>query len=183
MLYAGALGEAQGLHLLLEACSLVKDEKFLCVIAGSGVAESDLRRQADALGATNVRFIGRVPSQDMTALMASADFGYIGLRPHALSSVTMPSKTQATLAAGLPFVLAAEGDVAAVARESGAAFVAEGLDSRSIANEIERACMLGRAGLREIGLKGRDYYARTFSADEGVGRVEQLLFEAVEGAS
>jgi glycosyltransferase involved in cell wall biosynthesis len=183
MLYAGALGEAQGLQILLEACSIVEDEKFLCVIAGSGIAESGLRRQADALDATNVRFIGRVPSQDMTALLASADFCYIGLRSHALSSVTMPSKTQATLAAGRSFVLAAQGDVADVARESGAAFVAESLDARSIANAIERACMLGRAGLREIGLKGRDYYARTFSAAEGVGRTEQLLLEAAEGAS
>jgi colanic acid biosynthesis glycosyl transferase WcaI len=182
MLYAGALGEAQGLQALLEACSLVKDEKFLCVIAGSGIAEADLRRRADALGVANVRFIGRVPTEGMTGLMASADFAYIGLRPHALGSVTMPSKTQAILAAGRAFVLAAEGDVATVATESGAAFVARGLDAPSIAAEIERACRLGRDGLRELGLKGRDYYTRTFSADEGVRRVEALLLAAAEGS-
>lgn len=183
MLYAGTLGEAQGLRALIEACHLVKDPDFLCLIAGSGVVEAELRRHAEALGTTNVRFLGRVPSEEMTGLMASADFCYIGLRPHAMSAMTMPSKMQATLSAGRAFVLAAEGDVATVARVSGAALIAEGLRPENVASAIDRACAMGRESLRELGLRGHDYYLRTFSAATGVSRVEQLLVDAAGRAS
>jgi glycosyltransferase involved in cell wall biosynthesis len=178
LLYAGALGEAQGLTSLIDACSRVKDPEFLCLIAGSGISETALRRRADELGLTNIRFLGRLPTEKMSALMATADMCHIGLRPHSLSSVTMPSKTQAILAAGKPAVVAAEGDVADVARDSGAAFVTDGLTPEAVAAAIDSACRLGREGLRELGLSARDYYHRTFSASRGVERIEQLLIEA-----
>ena len=178
LLYAGALGEAQGLESLVEACALVRDPRFVCLVAGSGTAEESLRRRADELSLTNLRFLGRVPSERMTALTAAADLAYIGLRPHPLSSVTMPSKTQANLAAGKPLLVAATGDVADVARDSGAAFVTEDLAPAAIAATIEAACRPGRDGLRELGAKARSYYEHTFSVDEGVRRIEGLLLDA-----
>ena len=107
--------------------------------------------------------------------VADTFLAYIGLRPHPLSSVTMPSKTQANLAAGKPLLVAATGDVADVARDSGAAFVTEDLRPAAIAATIEAACRPGRAGLRELGAKARSYYEHTFSVDEGVRRIEGLL--------
>ncbi|WP_163543775.1 glycosyltransferase family 4 protein [Occultella kanbiaonis] len=179
LLYAGALGEAQGLDTLLDACALVTDPRFECIIAGSGVSESSLRARATNLGLTNVRFIGRVPQSRMTDLMATGDVNYVALRPHALSPITMPSKTQAALASGRPILVAARGDVADVAVESEAGIVADPGDPASIAAAITDICALGHEGLRAMGAKGRDYYRRTFSVDHGVTRIESLLERAI----
>ncbi|GAA2096348.1 glycosyltransferase family 4 protein [Microlunatus panaciterrae] len=178
LLYAGALGEAQGLSTLIDACAKVDDPRFVCVIAGSGVAESALRAQAVTIGADNVRFVGRLPQEQMTQLMATGDLNYVGLRTHALSPVTMPSKTQAALAAGRAILVAAEGDVAGVVRESGAGFTAHPEDVAGIADAISAACRLGRPELHRLGAIGRDYYERTFSVDQGVTRIEALLQRA-----
>ena len=67
ILYAGALGEAQGLEAVIDACALVDDPSFLLLIAGSGSAEDRLRTRAAGLG-DRVRFLGRVPADRMTAL-------------------------------------------------------------------------------------------------------------------
>ena len=38
LLYAGAIGEPQGLYVLVEACARLRDQRgFHCIIAGSGV--------------------------------------------------------------------------------------------------------------------------------------------------
>lgn len=178
MLYAGALGEAQGLTTLIEACAKIDDPRFRCLIAGSGNSETTLRGRADELDATNVRFLGRLPQEQMTALMATGDINYVGLKPNALSPITMPSKTQAGLAAGRPLVVAADGDVAAVIHESGAGFTADPRDPGDIVAAIRDACALGRDGLQQMGTLARNYYARTFSVDHGVRRIESLLERA-----
>lgn len=178
LLYAGAMGEAQGLTSLIDACTQITDGRFLCLIAGSGTAEGNLRRRADEVGAANVRFLGRLPQKQMTALMATGDFNYVGLRPHGLSRITIPSKTQAGFAAGRALLVAAEGDVAAVIRDSRAGFTADPRDPATIAAAIRSACDLGREGLHDMGVRARQYYERTFSVDRGVTSIESLLEKA-----
>lgn len=180
LLYAGAMGEAQGLDSLIDACRQVSDPRFVCLMAGSGVAEEALRRRAE--GASNVRFIGRVSQDEMTDLMATGDLNYVGLRSHALSHLTMPSKTQAALAAGKPLIVAADGDVARVLSTSGAGFLARPGDVRSIVAAIEAALALGGPGLARLGERARAFYDSNFSAREGVARVEALLTAAAASA-
>jgi colanic acid biosynthesis glycosyl transferase WcaI len=183
LLYAGALGNAQGLDSLLRACAQIRDPRFVALIAGSGTAEGSLRSEAENLGLTNVRFLGRFPQDRMTELMATADMSYVSLSSHPLSAVTMPSKTQAALAAGRPLVVAADGDVLRVVEEGGAGFTAAAGDVGAICRALEQACELGRSGLAELGARARDYYDRQFSARSGVDRIERLLVEAAaEGA-
>lgn len=182
LLYAGSLGEAQGLTTLIDACARVDDPRLVCLIAGSGIAEQHLRDRARDVGAGNVRFLGRVPQEEMTALIAASDLNYIGLRLHPLSGVTMPSKTQATLASGRAMLVAAEGDVATVARESGAGWAVSPERSEEIAAAIRAACTVGRTGLADMGRRGRAFYEANFSVGCGVRRIEALLAHAARSA-
>jgi colanic acid biosynthesis glycosyl transferase WcaI len=178
LLYAGALGEAQGLTALIDACAQITDRRFLCLIAGSGIAEDNLRAHAEKVRATNVRFLGRFRQKEMTKLMATGDFNFVGLRSHALSRITMPSKVQAGFAAGRALLVSGDGDVAAVIRDSGAGFTAKPGDTSMIAAAIRASCDLGRDGLRDLGARARKYYEGTFSVERGVASVELLLQQA-----
>ncbi|NYF58232.1 glycosyltransferase family 4 protein [Micromonospora purpureochromogenes] len=180
LVYAGTLGEAQGLEALIDACALTDDPRLLCLIAGSGTAEDRLRDRAEASGARNVRFLGRLPRERVPALMAAGDAHYVSLRPGGMSAYTMPSKVQATLAAGRALLVAADGDVATVARDSGAGITARPGDPSSIADGIREVCELGREKLHLLGRAGREYYTRAFSAAAGVARVEAALRQAME---
>lgn len=186
LLYAGALGEAQGLATLLDAAARVPATADLRVlIAGSGTAEETLRAQAARLGLLGldgepgrVRFLGRVPEADMPRLMSTADACYVGLRADPLSRLTMPSKTQATLASAKALVVAADGDVQQVVRESGAGVAVDSGDVAALAEALAATLARGRGGLREDGARGRDYYEATFSVAHGVARTEELLMTA-----
>lgn len=177
LLYAGTLGHTQGLEALIEACARIDDPRFVCLLAGSGVAERSLRDLAQRLGLTNVRFLGRLPKERISDVMATGDLHYIGLRPDSSSGVTMPSKVQATLAAGRAMLVAVDGDAADVARDSGAGFPVVPGDPQAIAVGIRVACRLGRSGLAQLGHAGRAYYLRTFSEDVGIDRIERLLLD------
>ncbi|MDG4771377.1 glycosyltransferase family 4 protein [Solwaraspora sp. WMMD792] len=179
--YAGALGEAQGLDPLIDACARVDDPRLVCLIAGSGTTEDRLRARAARAGASNIRFLGRLPRDRMPALMAAGDVHYVSLRPGGMSAYTMPSKVQAILAAGRALLVAAEGDAATVAQDSGAGFVARAGDPDSIGTALREACDLGREKLELLGQAGRSYYDRVFSVAVGAERVEQTLRTMVDG--
>ena len=165
---------------MIDACAFVEDPAFLLLVAGSGTAEDQLRARAAPLGG-RVRFLGRVPGERMTALTATADAALVSLNPHSLSEVTMPSKTQANLAAGKPLVVAAGGDVAEVAKRSGAAFIAADRSPGAIAGALTRAVTIRRDGLAQLGTVATAYYEKTFSMARGVGRIETLLEQAAAG--
>ncbi|GAB3716147.1 GNAT family N-acetyltransferase [Mariniluteicoccus flavus] len=172
VLYAGALGQAQGLETLVDACREVRDPSYVCVIAGSGTEEEALRAHASDL--PHVRFIGRVPQERMTQLCATADINFVGLRGHEASRITMPSKTQAGLAAGKPLLVSAEGDVAEVAEASGACLVADP-DVDSVAAQLRTACSLGREGLAAKGVAAERFYREHFSLAAGTEAVAASL--------
>lgn len=203
VLYAGALGHAQGLHTLVDAAARAgaaagtdgtdgtggadgpaSAGRLRVVIAGSGVAETELMERAARQNAhTSVQFIGRVEQSRMPALMAGANACYIGLSADPLSRVTMPSKTQATMAAGRPIVVAADGDVARVVTEAGAGWATGSGDVAGLSAILAAARDAGPAERERRGRAGRAYYERMFAVSCALDRVEQQLAQAARAAS
>ncbi|WP_420174348.1 glycosyltransferase family 4 protein [Luteococcus sp. OSA5] len=181
LVYAGSIGEAQGLQTLIEACAHVTDPRFALLIAGSGTAEESLKARASELRLTNVRFLGRIAPERMSNLLATADAAFIGLNEHPLAQMTMPSKTQATLAAGCPLLVAGRGDVATVAQESQAGWCVPSGDITALAGAINQICAAERGELDRLGQQARHYYDETFAVRAGVDRLERLLIEAASG--
>lgn len=173
LVYAGALGAAQGLETLIDACALVNDPQFMCVIAGSGSAELGLRDRARGLG--SVRFIGRLPQPQMTGLLASADASFVSLRDTPLGRVSTPSKTQAALASGTPILMAAEGDARDVITRSGGGWTAAPHDARDIARAIQQLIATPRTERLRMGQLAVTTYEKEFSLDRAVHQVEALL--------
>lgn len=173
--YAGSLGITQGLETLVDACALTSDPRFVCLVAGSGIAEAELRRRVGSAGVSNIRFLGRLPRERMPAFLAACDVHFVGLRDTAMAPYTMPSKVQTILAAGRALLIAGVGDAASVARDSGAGIVARPDDPQDVASAIHEVIRLGRGELHALGGRGRRYYLRRFSMESGVSRVEAAL--------
>ena len=106
------MGTAQVLPSVLRATQLVaaRNPRVQFVFVGGGVALEGLKADAAALGLPNARFLPVRPAAQVGSLLAAADALLVHLRDDPLFSITIPSKTQAYLAARRPIVMAMRGD-------------------------------------------------------------------------
>lgn len=179
LLYAGAMGEAQGLSRLIRAVGkLIKetpDSDLILLMAGSGTQEKELRKLAQQLAPEHIRFIGRVPQKAMTNLLATTDAVFVGLRPHSLSHITMPSKTQSTMAAGKMLIVDAQGDVNDIVNQGGAGLVNISGKRTELEDNLRQFLSLSQAEIDAYGYAAREYYVRSFSCKASVDRYEKLF--------
>ena len=179
VLYAGTMGDAQGLDVLIEGLArLSPGTRIHCLLAGSGTAEARLKAQARAAGLTNVTFLGQLPRAEMPGLMSAADLHVVMLKDRPIARITTPSKIQTTLASAKPFLASVAGDTATVAIESGAGLLAEPGQPDSVANALTRAAAMGRENLAAHGRNGHAYYERHYSLESGVSSIEKMLWAA-----
>lgn len=175
IVYAGALGRAQRLEALIQAnATLTAGQRPRILIAGMGTDEPHLRTLAAQLDA-NVTFLGQLPQEQMPDLLATADAGYIGLADEPLTRMTMPSKTQAYLAAGLPILAHAAGDVLQVIDDNEVGSTSRSGDEAALAKQLATFANTPAQTLGQQRRNARELYHREFSLAHGATRYQQLF--------
>ena len=100
VLYAGNLGEKQGLEAILEVAAALQDRKDIYfAIVGNGGTKDKLMNLAQKRNLYNVRFFPLQPYEKLSALLAMADI-HLVLQKRAAADLVMPSKFTSILAAG-----------------------------------------------------------------------------------
>ena len=178
-MYAGNFGPYQGLDTLLDAADRLRHRTDIgLALVGGGVREPWLREEVARRGLDAVTFVPPVPFTEMTDVLALGDAHLVSLQDLPLFRTTLPSKLQATLAAGKPVVGALTGDAADVIRESGAGHVVPPGDPSALADAIVRLADAGPDRLRTLGEFARSHYERTFSEEATSHVLLHLLHEA-----
>jgi colanic acid biosynthesis glycosyl transferase WcaI len=177
ILFAGTMGTAQGLDSVLQAAQIclrtTPTAEF--VFVGGGVELAKLERMAEEMKLDNVKFMPRQPMHAMGEILAGAEVLLVHLKDDPLFRITIPSKTQAYLAAGKPILMGVRGDAANLIAASGAGVACEPGDPGSIAAAVKEFVDAGEIRLTEMGRNGRAFYDRELSAAVGVDRFEQVL--------
>jgi colanic acid biosynthesis glycosyl transferase WcaI len=178
VMYAGSLGDLQGLDTVVEAAAQVSDlSDVQFVFVGSGVAEPRLR--AAARGLSNVVFLGRHPVDAMTDLMAISDVQLVSLKDVPLFHATLPSKVQAALATGRAVLGAAPGDTGRLIERSNAGIVVPPADAAALAAAVRRLHALEPHERAAMGERGRAFYLEHLSERVGSATLAGLLQGAV----
>jgi glycosyltransferase involved in cell wall biosynthesis len=177
VMYAGSLGEPQGLETAIEAMRLLGDLTDLrLVFVGTGVAEQRLRTAA--AGMDNVSFLGQQPPERMAGLLALSQVQLVSLRDRPLFHATLPSKLQAALATGRPVMGAVPGDAARLIDRSGAGLAVPPGDPAALAGALRRLHRLDAAAREEMGRAGRQFYLDHLSARVGGAALSEILGRA-----
>lgn len=177
-MYAGNLGELQGLGPLVEAfaqCPLAQ-----LVLVGDGVAQPELKRLRSERGLANVHFIPPQDSVRIGRYIAASDVQIVSLKDTPLLRATMPSKVQASMAAGRPVLAHAPGDVAELVAGAGAGLAAPPGNVERTAAAIRQFCSMDADQLRQWGQAARRCYDERFSPTAGVARLEDMLVAAID---
>ncbi|GAA2084309.1 glycosyltransferase family 4 protein [Aeromicrobium halocynthiae] len=176
--YAGNVGTAQALDTLVLAARHLEDLEVTVVVAGDGVDLSRLQSLVADRGMKNVRFLGRLPAEQMPALRAASDLQVVSLADDPLFAVTMPSKVQAILESGSRLLVIGRGDAAHVAEASGAGWTAPPGDPEAVAAVIRLATLEPPQAALAREKAAQDYYQTHMSREIGSQALDQLLRRA-----
>tara|TARA_B110000037_G_scaffold156538_1_gene176601 strand:- start:662 stop:1882 length:1221 start_codon:yes stop_codon:yes gene_type:complete len=111
LLYAGILGYAQGLEVVLKSANITKENKKIrYILLGSGPEKDRLIQINKELGLKNVYFFDGVPKSEMAFIIKAIDIALVPLRKLPLFEGAIPSKIFENLAMNKPLLLGVEGE-------------------------------------------------------------------------
>jgi glycosyltransferase involved in cell wall biosynthesis len=181
VVFAGQLGLAQGLDVVLDAAEKLSDlANVQFVLVGDGTDAGRLRRRVEEKGLGNVRFCGRQPAERMPYFFALADALLVHLKRDPLFEITIPGKTIAYLACGRPVLCAVAGDTAEVVRDAGAGLVCPPEDPIALAQAVRELCMMPRDQREAMGQMGRRAFLANYTRALSVDRYEKLLTQVAQ---
>ncbi len=178
VVYAGNLGAAQGLDAVVRAAGIVAERGHANVrfdFIGDGVEKPVLQELVSSMGLENVRFVDKVPPEQIGPLLGQAGALVAHLRDDPVFSITVPQKTQAYLLAGRPLLMAIGGESADIIRRANAGVVAEPGSPAQIAEAAIHLSGLSAIERQEMGKRGRAFYKQHMSQENGVGQTLALL--------
>ncbi|WP_110181067.1 glycosyltransferase family 4 protein [Nocardioides solisilvae] len=179
LMYAGNHGQAQALEPVVDVfAGLPADAGCHLVLVGDGIAKPGLVERA--AGHPLVHFLDPVPRTAMPALTSAADAQLVSLDAQPLFAVTMPSKVQSIMAAGVPLLVSAEGDSADAVRTAGAGLTAPPGDRDALREAVLALAATPAEERRAMGRRGRAHYEEHMSRDVGAGALRRLLERAAD---
>jgi glycosyltransferase involved in cell wall biosynthesis len=178
LLYAGTVGLAHGLDVLIEAAALAGPQVVQVTIAGDGA-------DADRIGAlirerpvVNVRMLGTVAAERVPELYRHCDASAVLLRDLPIFAGALPTKMLEAMAAGRPLLLSARGESARLLERAGAGIVVPPGDPAALA-EVCRRLYSDPAKRRALGEAGRVHAETHFGAQRAAEQWSLRLGEAL----
>ena len=185
ILYAGAMGLAQGMDTILDCARLcaqsLPDVQFNLI--GWGVDRARIIKRAKELQLKNVSFLPARPITEMGEVYAQADALLVHLKDDPLFRITIPSKTQAYLFIGKPLIMAMRGDAADLVHESGAGICCKPSDPQDMMNAIKVLKNMTSVERQKMGKAGHRFYMDRLSFSQGVNRFDWIMKVIVNKAS
>jgi glycosyltransferase involved in cell wall biosynthesis len=179
VLFAGNIGVAQGLDVLLGAAERLRQvEDLHWVVLGDGRQAGWLRHEIERRGLNNVHFLGSRPSESMPTWFALADALLVTLKPDPIYKLTIPSKIQAYLACGRPLLASLDGVGAQEVQDAGAGLASPAGDVEALAEITRSLYHLPAQERAAMGERARTHYDRNFNREMLIDRIEKLLRNA-----
>lgn len=183
IMYAGAIGEVQGLDTVLEAAAILRDHKNIkFTFVGDGISRVKLEKKSKELNLSNVNFVGRVSQSSIPTLIARADIQLVSLSSSPFLAHTTPSKISSLLSSGVPIIAQIEGDGARLLEKSKAAVVVKPGDSQQMASFILKLVDQGPARWIEMGNAGRNFYQENLSAAAASEKIVDALEKVLKNS-
>jgi colanic acid biosynthesis glycosyl transferase WcaI len=174
VLYAGSIGEKQGLDAILHAANDLRgfaDLKF--IICGSGPFKNELQKISDSLDLKNVDFLPTQPFEKFNQFLNLADLHLI-IQKASASDLVMPSKLTTILAVGgIPLITANEGSgLYSLVNEHNVGLIVEAENQAALNEGILKGV---NEDLSYLNTNARAYAEDYLSIENIMGRFEQFM--------
>ncbi|HEV3091504.1 MAG TPA: glycosyltransferase family 4 protein [Candidatus Cybelea sp.] len=163
VVYAGNMGLATGLDVILDAAKLLRDRSDVrFILAGGGVDADRLAARIENESLSNVRFVGVLSRRKSLELLAAADATIVPLHGGLVDAI--PSKMFDALAIGCPMILSARGEAVRLLQASGCGLHVEPNDAGALAEGVLR-CFAERELLESKAAFGQAFVREKFDRE------------------
>ncbi len=179
LLYAGIIGHAQGLEVILKAGKRLQHRPNVrFILLGDGPLKPELIALKDKMALSNVDFLAPVGKAEIPAIVQAIDMAVVPLKKLPLFEGAIPSKIFENLALQKPLLLGVDGEAKVLfIDEARAGLYFEPENDAELAAQIERV-LQGDVSLEEMGSRGRAFVKEKFNrnniADEFLKVLESL---------
>lgn len=180
VMFAGNIGAAQAVDVIVEAATLLKgypDINF--VVLGDGSSREGMLKEVQQRGLNNLHLPGRFPVETMPGFMQKASALLVTLADRPIFAATVPNKVQAYLAAGRPIIACLNGEGARLVVEAEAGLATPAEDARALADAVLNLYRLSNAEREKMGANGRRYFQKHFDhnhlVDELIGHLQAVV--------
>jgi glycosyltransferase involved in cell wall biosynthesis len=172
-IYAGVMGMAQGLSVVLDVAAAVRDlDHVQFVLVGDGAERESLQRRIEVENLDNVKLLPAQPKERIPALLATSQVGFHVLKFSIPGSV--PSKIYEAMASGLPILFAGGGEGAQRVLDARTGLVVPYEDVRGLEEAVRK--LASTPELRdELGRAGRCAAEKLYNRKEIARRLHRLL--------
>lgn len=180
IVFAGNMGKAQALDIILEVAKNLQDFPDIQFIFVGGGTETDrLKKRSINEGIPNAIFIPRMPMAEVGGVLELSNLLLVHLKKDPLFEITVPSKTQAYMAMGKPILMAVAGDAAELVQKAQCGCIAISEDAASIQQAILEIYQLPASEQQKMGVNARNFYIQELSLESGVKQFVSI-FEKVK---
>lgn len=177
-IYAGNMGSAQSLESLIKAVSYFDESQLTLTLIGGGIEKEALTQYIKHNNINNVSVSNYIPPSEIFSKLNTADVLVVHLRNHPLFHITIPSKTQSSLAMRKPVLMVVGGESNEIIKQAEAGVIAEPGNVESIREAIE-TLLSNRDMWHEWGENGRNLYLKQFSIKNNYKRLSNVLKKVI----
>jgi len=181
VVFAGTMGLAQDLDVVLDAAALVAEvtPRVQFLLVGDGIEAARLKKRIEDEYLKNVRIMPRVAISEVADILCAADVLLVTLRTDPLFEITIPSKTQFYLCVGKPVIMAVGGEAASLIERSGSGLCVPPGNPEALAEAALRLQRMEPAELLAMGRRGQCFYRHEMAFTLGIEKTVVVLNEAI----
>jgi len=182
VLFAGNVGQAQGLNVILDAALSFKDKvpKPQFLVLGRGLQLNEIKRRANDLNLDNVHFLAAVGMEEVGAFLCSVDALLIHLNSDPLFEITIPGKTQAYMAVGKPIIMGVSGDASNLVSRADCGVCFEPENSVALAAAVQGLMLQDPNDIQRLGKNAARFYDENLSVKVGVDSFVKVFNEVID---
>ena len=181
MVFTGNISPAQSFETVIKAAKIVKERgfnKIAWVIVGDGMSRKWLEDQVKEEGlSSSFVFVGQVPMSEIPKYTGMADGLFACLSKSEMLDCALPAKIFSYYAAGKPIIVAMDGEIQGIVKESGAGVAVDAEDAMGLANSVIKLYQSNDVERKQMGESAKEYYYRYFERNLNMRKLIDFMFD------
>lgn len=180
IIFAGNIGNAQGLDILPKTAELLKrknlNRKVRFNIVGDGRYKEELVELVNTRNVADMfNFIPKQPGLKIPRFIAANHAAFLCFTANPLFARTIPAKLQSYMACGIPIIASADGETKEIINKANAGFCSPAGDCKKLSVNIIELMNKPQEQLQQLGQNSRKYYDDNFNKKELLSRMDDYF--------